>query len=117
VTLLDGDIVRKHLSPELGFSREHRKAEHRAHRLRGLRDHEERGDRALAQPIAPCDAMRKQVRAMIEPHGGFLLVHVAIVSEEGNVEAAVAAAGATYWLVDPLDGTKEFVKGLPGPPA
>jgi 3'(2'), 5'-bisphosphate nucleotidase len=42
-----------------------------------------------------------------------LLPGVAIVSEEGDVEAAVAAAGSTYWLVDPLDGTKEFVKGLP----
>jgi 3'(2'), 5'-bisphosphate nucleotidase len=41
-----------------------------------------------------------------------LLTGVAIVSEEGDVEAAVAAAGSTYWLVDPLDGTKEFVKGL-----
>jgi 3'(2'), 5'-bisphosphate nucleotidase len=41
-----------------------------------------------------------------------LLPGVAIVSEEGDVEAAVAAAGSTYWLVDPLDGTKEFVKGL-----
>ena len=27
--------------------------------------------------------------------------------------AALAAAGSTYWLVDPLDGTKEFLKGLP----
>ncbi len=42
-----------------------------------------------------------------------LLSGVAIVSEEGDVEAAVAAAGSTYWLVDPLDGTKQFVKGLP----
>ncbi len=41
-----------------------------------------------------------------------LLPGVAIVSEEGDVAAAVAAAGSTYWLVDPLDGTKEFVKGL-----
>jgi 3'(2'), 5'-bisphosphate nucleotidase len=42
-----------------------------------------------------------------------LLPGVAIVSEEGDVQAAVARAGATYWLVDPLDGTKEFLKGLP----
>lgn len=37
---------------------------------------------------------------------------VAIVSEESD--AAVLAAGApagSYWLVDPLDGTKEFLKG------
>ncbi len=42
-----------------------------------------------------------------------LLPGVAVVSEEGDVDAALAAAGSTYWLVDPLDGTKEFLKGLP----
>jgi 3'(2'), 5'-bisphosphate nucleotidase len=42
-----------------------------------------------------------------------LLPGVAVVSEEGDVEAAIASAGSTYWLVDPLDGTKEFLKGLP----
>jgi 3'(2'), 5'-bisphosphate nucleotidase len=42
-----------------------------------------------------------------------LLPGVAIVSEEGDVEAAVAGAGSTYWLVDPLDGTKEFLEGIP----
>jgi len=25
----------------------------------------------------------------------------------------MTAAGSTYWLVDPLDGTKGFLKGLP----
>ncbi len=38
---------------------------------------------------------------------------VAVVSEEGDVEAAVAEAGSTYWLVDPLDGTKQFLEGRP----
>ena len=42
-----------------------------------------------------------------------LLPGVAVVSEEGDVDAATAAAGSTYWLVDTLDGTKEFLKGLP----
>jgi 3'(2'), 5'-bisphosphate nucleotidase len=42
-----------------------------------------------------------------------LLPGVVVVSEEGDVDAAIAGAGATYWLVDPLDGTKEFLKGLP----
>jgi 3'(2'), 5'-bisphosphate nucleotidase len=42
-----------------------------------------------------------------------LLPGLVVVSEEGDVEAAMAAAGAVYWLVDPLDGTKEFLKGLP----
>jgi 3'(2'), 5'-bisphosphate nucleotidase len=42
-----------------------------------------------------------------------LLPGVVVVSEEGDVDAALASAGSTYWLVDPLDGTKEFLKGLP----
>lgn len=42
-----------------------------------------------------------------------LLPGVVVVSEEGDVESATAGAGSTYWLVDPLDGTKEFLKGLP----
>jgi len=41
-----------------------------------------------------------------------LLPGVVAVSEEGDVDAALAGAGSTYWLVDPLDGTKEFLKGL-----
>jgi 3'(2'), 5'-bisphosphate nucleotidase len=36
-----------------------------------------------------------------------------VVSEEGNLEETVRAAGPVYWLVDPLDGTKEFIKGRP----
>jgi 3'(2'), 5'-bisphosphate nucleotidase len=36
-----------------------------------------------------------------------------VVSEEGDVPQAVAGAGNLFWLVDPLDGTKEFIKGLP----
>ena len=35
-----------------------------------------------------------------------------VVSEESDLEATVAGSPETYWLVDPLDGTKEFVKGL-----
>ena len=75
VTLLDGDIVRRHLSSELGFSREHRD-------LNVLRigwvasEIVRHGGIALCAPIAPYDAVRRQVRRMIEPLGGFLLVHV-----------------------------------------
>jgi 3'(2'), 5'-bisphosphate nucleotidase len=36
-----------------------------------------------------------------------------VVSEEGDVEATTHAAGPVYWLVDPLDGTKEFIAGRP----
>ncbi len=36
-----------------------------------------------------------------------------IISEEGNPEQVLGEDASRYWLVDPLDGTKEFVKGLP----
>ena len=36
--------------------------------------------------------------------------HLPIVSEEGGLPAAaVRASWQTYWLIDPLDGTKEFL--------
>ncbi|MHC4266172.1 MAG: 3'(2'),5'-bisphosphate nucleotidase CysQ family protein, partial [Planctomycetota bacterium] len=35
-----------------------------------------------------------------------------IISEEGNPEEAAKENLETFWLIDPLDGTKEFVKGL-----
>jgi 3'(2'), 5'-bisphosphate nucleotidase len=38
---------------------------------------------------------------------------IAIVSEEGDLGETVRSAGPTYWLVDPLDGTKEFIAGRP----
>ena len=76
VTLLDGDIVRKHLSSELGFSKEHRDINIR--RIGFVASEiTKNGGIAICAPIAPYDAVRKQVRAMIEPVGGFLLVHVA----------------------------------------
>jgi sulfate adenylyltransferase len=75
VTLLDGDVVRKMLSSELGFSREHRD-------LNVLRigfvaaEITKHGGIALCTPIAPYRAMRNAVRKMIEPHGAFIEVHV-----------------------------------------
>ena len=36
-----------------------------------------------------------------------------VLSEEGDLEAVATSDWETYWCVDPLDGTKEFVKGLP----
>ena len=76
VTLLDGDIVRQNLSSELGFSREHRNLN--IARIGFVASEiTKNGGIALCAPIAPYDAVRKQVRAMIEPGGGFLLVHVA----------------------------------------
>ena len=76
VTLLDGDIVRKHLSSELGFSKEHRDINIR--RIGYVASEiTKNGGIAICAPIAPYDSVRKQVRSMIEPLGGFILVHVA----------------------------------------
>ena len=75
VTLLDGDIVRKHLSSELGFSREHRDLNIRRIGFVAA-EITKNGGIALCAPIAPYDAIRKEVRAMIQPHGGFVLVHL-----------------------------------------
>jgi sulfate adenylyltransferase len=75
VTLLDGDIVRKHLSSELGFSKEHRDINIR--RIGFVASEiTKNGGIAICAPIAPYDATRKDVRAMIDPGGGFLLIHV-----------------------------------------
>lgn len=75
VTLLDGDLVRKHLSSELGFSREHRDINIR--RIGYVASEiTKNGGIAICAPIAPYDAIRKEVRAMIEHLGGFVLVHL-----------------------------------------
>jgi sulfate adenylyltransferase len=82
VTSLDGDVVRRHLSAGLGFSREDRETNIRRigwvaaeiSRHRGL---------AVCSPIAPFAETRAQVRQMVEDAGGaFFLVHVATPLEE-----------------------------------
>jgi sulfate adenylyltransferase len=73
VTLLDGDIVRKNLSSELGFSKEHRDINIR--RIGYVASEiTKNGGIAICAPIAPYDDVRRQVREMIEPLGGFVLV-------------------------------------------
>ncbi len=76
VTLLDGDIVRRNLSSELSFSKEHRDINIRRIGFVAA-EITKNGGIALCAPIAPYDAVRKEVRAAVEPHGGFCLVHVA----------------------------------------
>jgi sulfate adenylyltransferase len=75
VTLLDGDLVRKHLSSELGFSREHRDINIRRIGYVASEITKNRGI-AICAPIAPYDVTRKEVRAMIEPLGGFVMVYL-----------------------------------------
>ncbi len=75
VTLLDGDIVRKNLSSELGFSHEHRN-------LNILRigfvatEIAKNGGIAICAPIAPYSATRRQVRDSVAAVGGFVEVYV-----------------------------------------
>jgi len=75
VTLLDGDIVRKNLSSELGFSKEHRDLNIRRIGFVASEITKNRGI-AICAPIAPYDRVRKEVREVIEDVGGFILVHV-----------------------------------------
>ncbi|MEO1494973.1 MAG: bifunctional sulfate adenylyltransferase/adenylylsulfate kinase [Pseudomonadota bacterium] len=81
VTLLDGDLVRKHLSSELGFSKEHRDINIK--RIGYVASEiTKNGGIALCAPIAPYTATRRAVREMIEAHGAFIEVHVATSLEE-----------------------------------
>ncbi len=76
VTLLDGDLVRKNLSKELGFSKEHRDINIRRIGYVASEITKNSGI-AICAPIAPYDAVRKDVRMMVQPLGGLILVHVA----------------------------------------
>ncbi len=81
VTLLDGDVVRKHLSSELGFSKEHRDINIK--RIGYVASEiTKNGGIAICAPIAPYTATRRAVREMIEAFGAFIEVHVATSVEE-----------------------------------
>ncbi len=81
VTLLDGDVVRKNLSSELGFSKEHRDLNIR--RIGFVASEiTKNGGIAICAPIAPYAATRRAVREEIEQYGAFVEVHVATSLEE-----------------------------------
>jgi sulfate adenylyltransferase len=75
VTLLDGDVVRRHLSSELGFSKEDRDLNIRRIGFVASEVARHRGI-AICAPIAPYDQVRKEVRQMADAAGGFILVHL-----------------------------------------
>jgi sulfate adenylyltransferase len=75
VTLLDGDIVRKNLSSELTFSKEHRDLNILRIGYVASEITKNRGI-AICAPIAPYAHTRRRVREMISPLGGFLEVFV-----------------------------------------
>ncbi|MEC9435677.1 MAG: bifunctional sulfate adenylyltransferase/adenylylsulfate kinase [Pseudomonadota bacterium] len=81
VTLLDGDVVRKHLSSELGFSKEHRDINIK--RIGYVASEiTKNGGIAICAPIAPYTATRRAVREMVEAYGAFVECHVATSLEE-----------------------------------
>ena len=81
VTLLDGDIVRKNLSSELGFSKEHRDLNIR--RIGFVASEiTKNGGIAICAPIAPYATTRRAVREDIEGFGAFVEIHVATPLEE-----------------------------------
>lgn len=77
VTSLDGDVVRRHLSAGLTFSKADRETNIR--RIGWVAAEVSRhGGVAVCSPIAPFDETRRQVRDMVDEAGGaFFLVHVA----------------------------------------
>ena len=81
VTLLDGDVVRKNLSSELGFSKAHRDLNIR--RIGFVASEiTKNGGIAICAPIAPYSATRRAVRQDIEAFGSMVEIHVATSLEE-----------------------------------
>jgi sulfate adenylyltransferase len=84
ITLLDGDVVRTHLSRGLGFSREDRDLNIR--RIGWVAGEvTKHGGLAVCAPIAPYDETRQWVRATVEAAGGpgsFILVWISTPLEE-----------------------------------
>ncbi len=75
VTLLDGDIVRTHLSSELGFSKEHRSLN--VQRIGFVASEiTKNGGIAICAPIAPYEYDREINRELISRVGSFIEVYV-----------------------------------------
>ena len=63
-------------------------------------------DKDDASPVTEAD---ERAEALILPELTALTPDVPIVSEEAAAAGVLPEAGSRFWLVDPLDGTKEFV--------
>jgi sulfate adenylyltransferase len=127
VSLLDGDVVRRLLSSELTFTREHRDLNIR--RIGFVASEIVRhGGIVICAAIAPYDAVRKEVRQTIEALGGFVLVHVATpveICESRDVKGLYAKARAGEVLqftgisdpYEPPDDAEVVVQGYGISPA
>ena len=96
ITLLDGDIVRQHLSSELGFSKEDRDIHVKriGYVASEITKH---GGVAICAPIAPYSNTRRIVRNMIDDVGSFIEIHVSTplsVCEERDVKGLYKRARA-----------------------
>ncbi len=73
--MLDGDIVRTHLSSELGFSKEHRSLN--VQRIGFVASEiTKNGGIAICAPIAPYKSDRRFNRELISKLGGYLEIYV-----------------------------------------
>jgi sulfate adenylyltransferase len=81
VSLLDGDIVRRNLSSELNFSKEHRDINVKRIGFVASEITKNRGI-AICAPIAPYERTRADIRKTVEAHGGFFEIHVATPIDE-----------------------------------
>lgn len=100
LTVLDGDVVRTHLSAGLGFSRQDRDTN--IARIGFVASEIVRHQGAvICAVVSPYDAARKHVRCMVDDAGGgrghFVLVHIStplVVCEERDVKGLYAKARA-----------------------
>ena len=94
VTLLDGDVVRTHLSSELGFTKEHRSIN--VQRIGYVASEITKNfGIAVCAPIAPYKADREAVRKLISHFGGYIEVFVSTsleVCERRDVKGLYAKA-------------------------
>jgi adenylylsulfate kinase len=81
VEIMDGDVVRTHLSKGLGFSKEDRDAH--VERLGWVASRITRhGGAVIVAAISPYEQARKNARALVEEHGPFVEIHVKTSLEE-----------------------------------
>lgn len=82
MTILDGDVVRTHLSKELKFSVAHRNI-NVARMGFVAAEVAKHGGIAICSSIAPFEKSREATKRLVEPTGGgYLLVHVSTSAEE-----------------------------------
>ncbi len=115
VTLLDGDIVRRNLSSELGFTKEHRNINVQRIGFVASEITKNRGI-AICAPIAPYGRTRDEIRNLIETYGGFVEVHVATpltVCEGRDRKGLYAKARAG--LIQGFTGINDPYEPPPGP--